>query len=292
MASTAPMRPPRLAATPLVGLTKPARQVGGYAEARPTGVLSRCVEAVWVYQTPSPGAAGVAHRILPEPAVNLSIVGHARAGGGLDNPRLLFQGPIRSSSWYKPQPGEDIAAVRLAPEVSSALLGVSAFDHTDQMNDVSNQLGDWAKRLIDTLASAATPYERAKLLCAAIAQKAGAHFEGGTPATHGAQLIRRTQGRVRMKALSAQLNISERHLRRLLRDALGVRPKTYARHLRLKHAIECADTETRPDWARIAAIAGYTDQSHLIADACALAGASPRSLHQERRVQPMIEPHF
>jgi len=56
----------------------PVRQIGAYAETRPDGDLGHFVEAVWVYRAPSLGDANVAHRILPEPGVSLSIVGQGR----------------------------------------------------------------------------------------------------------------------------------------------------------------------------------------------------------------------
>jgi AraC-like DNA-binding protein len=49
--------------------------------------------------------------------------------------------------------------------------------------------------------------------------------------------------------------------------------------------MQFADVVDRPDWADIATRAGYCDQSHLIRDCAALAGASPSVLRRERHRQ-------
>jgi AraC-like DNA-binding protein len=38
-----------------------------------------------------------------------------------------------------------------------------------------------------------------------------------------------------------------------------------------------------PPWARIAAAAGFADQSHLIRECTALTGLTPGEVHRERR---------
>jgi AraC-like DNA-binding protein len=71
-------------------------------------------------------------------------------------------------------------------------------------------------------------------------------------------------------------------LRRQVRDSAGLSPKTYARVLRLAHTMQVADRSPHPDWAGIAAGSGYCDQSHLIRECLALAGAAPTQIHAER----------
>ncbi|HZX01342.1 helix-turn-helix domain-containing protein [Kribbella sp.] len=69
-----------------------------------------------------------------------------------------------------------------------------------------------------------------------------------------------------------QLGVSERYLRRVFRQAVGVSPKHFARIARVRRVIG-----TRRSWADTAAYAGYTDQSHLIADFRALMHVTPKA---------------
>jgi transcriptional regulator GlxA family with amidase domain len=79
--------------------------------------------------------------------------------------------------------------------------------------------------------------------------------------------------------------VSLRQLRRAVRTETAISLKAYARITRLNHAMALADRAARPGWARLAAEAGFFDQSHLVRECRALAGLSPGQAHQERRAQ-------
>ncbi|WP_165546331.1 helix-turn-helix domain-containing protein [Kribbella soli] len=68
-----------------------------------------------------------------------------------------------------------------------------------------------------------------------------------------------------------RLGVSERYLRRVFREAVGVSPKHFARITRVRTVI----AQTRRSWSDAAAYAGYTDQSHLIADFRSLMRVTP-----------------
>ncbi|HWD82294.1 MAG TPA: helix-turn-helix domain-containing protein [Kribbella sp.] len=76
----------------------------------------------------------------------------------------------------------------------------------------------------------------------------------------------------RVDEAAARLGVSERYLRRVFRQAVGVSPKHFARIARVRMVIG-----TRHSWADTAAYAGYTDQSHLIADFRALMHVTPKA---------------
>jgi AraC-like DNA-binding protein len=84
-------------------------------------------------------------------------------------------------------------------------------------------------------------------------------------------------------AVAAELGVSERHLRRVFRETVGVSPKAYARVARFHRALGAAREDGRAGWASIAAAAGYYDQAHLIAEFRVIAGVTPRVLAEERR---------
>jgi AraC-like DNA-binding protein len=79
------------------------------------------------------------------------------------------------------------------------------------------------------------------------------------------------------------LRVSERNLRRVFRDTVGVGPKTFARLERFRRAVDAARAQEAPSWAVIALDVGYYDQAHLIADFRAIAGATPQALLGEIR---------
>ena len=86
-----------------------------------------------------------------------------------------------------------------------------------------------------------------------------------------------------VSAVAAGLKVSERRLRRVFQEVVGVRPKAFARLTRFHHALRAARKDGHHGWAGIAAAAGYYDQAHLIAEFRAIAGAPPRAFLNELR---------
>ena len=82
-------------------------------------------------------------------------------------------------------------------------------------------------------------------------------------------------------AVASDLGVSERHLRRVFREAVGVSPKTFAKLTRFHRALNSAREKDEPAWASIAAAVGYYDQAHLIADFHAIAGTTPSAFLAE-----------
>jgi AraC-like DNA-binding protein len=89
-----------------------------------------------------------------------------------------------------------------------------------------------------------------------------------------------------VSAVAVDLGVSERHLRRVFRETVGVSPKAFAKLKRFHRALRVAREDGRASWASIAAAAGYYDQAHLIAEVRAIAGATPRALLGELRAAP------
>jgi AraC-like DNA-binding protein len=83
--------------------------------------------------------------------------------------------------------------------------------------------------------------------------------------------------------VATALGVSERHLRRVFRDTVGVGPKTFARLERFRSALDAARAQQAPSWAAIAEGAGYYDQAHLVAELRAMAGVKPQALLAELR---------
>jgi methylphosphotriester-DNA--protein-cysteine methyltransferase len=82
-----------------------------------------------------------------------------------------------------------------------------------------------------------------------------------------------------------RVGASARHLRRTVRHRAGVSLKGYARTLRFLAAVGDADRAVVPQWARIAADAGFCDQSHLVRESRALCGMAPAAVDRERRAE-------
>ena len=137
------------------------------------------------------------------------------------------------------------------------------------------------RRLRERLACGRNLTEAANVLERAIADRA---MKSDDHDELRANLVRAAAARLpsaRVASVAEALAVSERHLRRVFRETVGVGPKTFARLARFHRAIGAATSDA--SWASIAADAGYFDQAHLIAEFRAIAGVTPRALLREMR---------
>lgn len=80
--------------------------------------------------------------------------------------------------------------------------------------------------------------------------------------------------------LADRMDLSPRHLRRLVERDTGLTPKIIHQVARLHHAIHDAAATSRAGLAQIAASNGYSDQAHLARDARQFSGLTPTALFE------------
>lgn len=78
--------------------------------------------------------------------------------------------------------------------------------------------------------------------------------------------------------IASNMGISERYLRKLVKDQTGISPKAILKIQRLTYSLKLWGHSLEPNWAAIAAEAGYFDQSHMIDEYQNLIGRSPGKL--------------
>lgn len=185
--------------------------------------------------------------------------------------------------------GQRSVSARLELGASSAVLGVPAPMLVGRIASLEQLWGRAAtERLAERLASARQLTEAAAILEGAIAER---FAMGSTRHATRAQLALAAAERLtraNVNAVAFDLGVSERHLRRVFRDVVGVSPKVFSRLRRFRVALRAARVDAQASWASIAASAGYYDQAHLIAEFRAIAGVTPPALLSELRVAPAI----
>jgi AraC-like DNA-binding protein len=262
--------------------------LGGYREFVAPPSLAQFGEAVWIYRTPprSSETGGATHRVLPELALNLAFCRQRLLGGQSGDSRLLLIGPRTKPCISRFAPGYEMAAVRLKLEHVTPLLGVRPGEHIDRVDDLSLVLPAFAGPLHDRLRQTPSAEAAASALVAALLHRW--HDAPGRRAQLAAwalDLVRASNGRAPVERISARTGFSVRHLRRSVRLEAGIAIKAYARSVRFLHAVTAADPAVYPGWARLAADAGFCDQSHLVRESRALCGLSPGEVHRERRAE-------
>lgn len=185
--------------------------------------------------------------------------------------------------------GQRTVTARLQLSTAEAVLGVPPAELAGRVVALEDLWGDApTRRLYAQIAEARDPSAAANLLDRAIAERlANARNRPTNLQLALAAADKLIKTNVNLVALD--LGVSERHLRRVFHEAIGVSPKMFTKLSRFHHAIRAARAETRPRWANIAATTGYYDQAHLIADFRAIAGATPRAFMGELRAVPPVD---
>lgn len=157
------------------------------------------------------------------------------------------------------------------PLASRGLFGVPAAELANGVVDLEAAWGRLGEQVLDAAGSAGSLREACRAVESSISL---AGDPGVRREVAGAwQLIGHTQGRMTVDVLAEAVGWSRRHLEHEFRHEFGVSPKQACRLRRFERSVELV--RAHHDLAESAAIAGFSDQSHLNRDWRALAGSSP-----------------
>ncbi|MEU7747268.1 helix-turn-helix domain-containing protein [Nonomuraea sp. NPDC049158] len=220
--------------------------------------LAHLVAGTWVLD------GGLVPRGLPQPAVDLLVMP--------DGAYWLAGAETRARQGALPKDGS-LVGVRLRPGTVAGLFGVAADEvplagapiEAGQLDGSVTERLAGALALVRARAGRCQVDERVRIVLAAM------HAAPGAPVDWHA----------------AQAGLSERQLRRRFGAAVGLRPKSYARVVRLHRALADAQAAVakgeRPNWAAIAVRSGCYDQSHLLAEFRHAVGVPPTTLLADDR---------
>lgn len=171
--------------------------------------------------------------------------------------------------------------ISLTPHGARAIFGAPAAAFTDRIIELDDVVGSNGRELSDSVRQAdtwAARFEVLDLMLGRLAARAVQRRQAEIRAevAHAWRRLVERRGQIRIDALATELCWSRRHLSDRFRTEFGVTPKLAARMLRFEHAYHVATTDgSRSTWAQIAAIAGYSDQAHLVRDWQDFMGCSP-----------------
>jgi AraC-like DNA-binding protein len=238
-----------------------------YRERPPAPALARYVTCVWT-QVVEPGSAPYTHRTIPNGSAEIVCVIGA-------TPRIV--GPQTGPTAETLAGGTTAVGVRFRPGAAPAALELPASELVDLAVGLEDLWGRAAAgELGEEVAASGAPAE--VLERAVAARMADAHGLDPVAVEAVGRLLPWSGHEV--ASLPSALYVSERQLRRRFEAAVGFAPKTLHRMLRFQGflALTQAHGHARGRLARLAAEAGYADQSHLTREAMRLAGRSPRVL--------------
>ena len=192
---------------------------------------------------------------------------------------LLVAGPRTRASYYAGKDLPPCLRIRLRPGVARALLGVSVSELVDRVVPFGERVSADPQRVLSDLEAT---------LSARFAAQTNADQSRADLVRAAAEALA-PPDRPALPDLARRLAISERHLRALFADAVGLPPKRFERIARVRRVLAHGGART-PRWAQFAAATGYYDQSHMTAEFHTMMGVPPAAFFAGR-LPPLLPCH-
>jgi AraC-like DNA-binding protein len=175
-----------------------------------------------------------------------------------------------------------LIGVHFRPGGAYALLGVPPGSLSDAHADLDAVWGARADELHGRLCAAAGPEERFRILDGEFTQRLGQAALPRDEVRFALRKLGRTNAHV--DSVAADVELSHRRFIALFAEQVGVTPKVFSRVGRFQRTWSLARQGVSRDWAQLALICGYFDQSHLIREFVSLSGQSPTEFLQRSAV--------
>ncbi len=225
-------------------------------------------------------------RIVPHPAVTLLLDFGAGSpvidgAGGRQQLGSVVAGPGLGSAGAVLARGENVECVqvRLSPVVAGAMLGTSPAELDGVVVSLDDLWGRAASRIRERLGEASAWQDRFALTDALLARRQAAGPPVDPEVAWAWHRIVAGHGLARVDELAAEVGWSRKRLWSRFRSQIGLPPKRAAKLVRFDHAAH--RLVAGEGAARVAADAGYADQSHLHRDVVEFTGATPAAVARE-----------
>jgi AraC-like DNA-binding protein len=204
-----------------------------------------------------------------------------------------FSGAVFSGAHARPlflESRAHVMGVHFKPGGAFRFLGAPAIELTDTHLDVEALWGKPSQDLREQLCTATNPVQRFHVLERALIARLENASEEHRAVRAAMDILRRAAGEARTRDLAAHLGLSQRHFIKVFSNQVGITPKQFGRVQRFRRVLELTRSLPTPDWADIAAVCGYFDQSHLIHEFQTLSGFTPAEFHRQPNRGVMTNP--
>jgi AraC-like DNA-binding protein len=238
--------------------------------APPPAPIGHVVEFLWVDGRPRQSPRAHEWRVVADDAPHLIYARYVDRLTRTERHRLHVVGPRQTFTDIDCRHRIVTVGARLKPGALPALLRASALEITDSSVDIESLVrcaGTSPLARFDECTPTAAVIRLGELVVELAAR--------GRPLdARASRLAELGTGQMSVRELARRMGIGDRALRAWSATHLGMGIRRFMTIRRLHRALE--HRIRRPDtWSRIAAAAGFADQSHLVRDCRALLGESP-----------------
>ncbi len=202
------------------------------------------------------------------------------AGRFVRQPPALLVGQLSRFVLLQPAADVEVLAVRFTPAGAHAFFRIDLDEITDRYVALEQLDRGWVE-VAEQLGDPPTLLARVRRLESALAQRFDADPVQHSRTATAIAWLQTAETAPRVEAIAQALGISARQLERMFRREIGLAPKHFARLTRFRRMLSALD-RANPQWADLAARAGYSDQPHLVREFREFAGLTPRACLAEQ----------
>lgn len=250
--------------------------------------LADFVESIWHFEGVVPYAR---ERHLPNGLLDLVVQFGSRFEFVKDGvtelcPVACLAGLQTGSTLIEPSPHRAcVLGVRLYPAGAYAIIGCPLHESTSRLVDLNDLVGRAANELVQRCATLRRAEDRVRCAVRWLSGRVACSRGLDPLVAWSAARIEQSHGNVAISLLRQQTGLSKKRLIQGFREQIGVRPKVYARIIRLRRALTLLHEGGRSP-ADVAVAAGYYDQPHMNLDFRELAGLAPSEFLGAARYSP------
>ena len=251
-----------------------------YVEHRPRPELRPHVECLWLAAGPR-ARRREPERVVPDGCPELIVhladcFARERGGRFVVQPRAFLAGTLTRPWLLRAGRRVLTLGVRFRPGAVTAVLPASMPEATDRETRLAAIVGAAAAAALRrALQAARTDGARFTAAEEWLLARLAAARPRGDGASAAVRLLLEARGSARIDDVARRLGWTRRRLERSFARELGIRPKLFARIVRLNAVLAGLGAAERASAVDLALAAGYFDQAHLLRDFRGLAGRRP-----------------
>lgn len=245
-----------------------------YREYQPDALLSPYIETYWISNGFT--GEGKSYKILPDGCVDIIFSADKTQD-------TFYAGIIGTMTTFLNVNYPDslqMFGIRFKPTGITAFTRVPVEEFTDRNVELELVETLFCKSFCETLSEKQSTEEIIKHADNYLINRRPYLYQSDKQIIRAVDLIYLAKGQLTLSETASDVCLCQRHFERKFKSSIGVSPKTFARIIRFKHALQSLRNHPHQDLLTIAVECGYYDHTHLIKDFKILSGNTPDNIRR------------
>lgn len=225
----------------------------------------------------------LAARVLPDGSTSLvfrrdGTLLRTGDGGGTPWAEASVSGPRTGPFDFNLGAAGQIFIVQLHPAGAMNVLGVPMSSLANRFENLAAVVGPISPQFSDLVLADTADTSCVRAIEQWLLERVRAQLINCARTNAAVQEVTRRGGSIRIEDLAEHVNLSRRHLVRIMTEHIGASPKLFARITRFHKAVQLGRFRPRVPWVQIALDSGYADQAHMSREFSEFGGIRPSDL--------------